>query len=490
MACLILIGGCYFLQTQTAPAAIRPWRFNPNFALPICLPMNRPARLPHWSGLLPLVLLLTACPGNKTEPPEPAGIVNAYGTSAADYCQQLVAQGGDQLLVLASSEVNGPPALLGLRLEASGYSPSGSLSSLPEGIQGRFLTFGAQQRNGELWTGLASGNRFLAAGRLEGNGSLPNVAGLLLDPEQVSRNRFQCHGRALVAGPASDWLIAGHVFDDTRTDDLLAVRFGRDGSPVWTKAWGTPQNEYLTDATSDGAEGLVAVGFDTRGQLLAVQISSTGQLVQAQALSLTGWQLSSPRIAASNGNYVVLAQASTDPGPRQAALLLELNASLNPVRSRLLIAEGRLKPRVLAPLGEGWAVAGAFEGAALDRGTDAFWFQLGADWSPRVGTAFGGTGIDEASALAPTERGGTWLGGSTESFDPSADLFIVRLNDRHEARCQQRNLDFRTEDVSLAAVTPTLTERMLTYFQLGRYSLTVRTDLARNRPTSSQPCRN
>ena len=452
--------------------------------------MNRPASPLRWLGLLPLALLLVACPRKKTDDVEPAGIVNAYGTNAADYCQQLVAQGNDQLLLLGSSEVNGPPAVLGLRLEANGYSPSGSLSTLPEGIQGRFLTFGAQTRDGALWTGFASGNRFIAVGRLESSGSLPQVAGLLLDPDRVNRDQFQCHGRALVAGPGADWLAAGHVYDNTRTHDLLAVRISAEGNPAWTKAWGTPLNEYLTDAAPDGSGGLVATGFDVAGQLLALHLSSDGELIEARSLTLAGWQLSSPRIRAHNGQFVVVAVASTNPGPQQAALLLELDVNLNPVRSRLFRADGRLLPRTLAPAGEGWAVAGAFETSTLDRGTDAFWLRIGSDWSPQVGTAFGGRGIDEASALAPTERGGTWIGGSSESFDASADLFVVRLNDRHEATCQQRGLDFRAEEVSLSAASPTLTERRLTYFQTARFSLTVRSDLARNRSSASQPCRN
>lgn len=447
----------------------------------------------YRQALLALTLLSLACCSSSckkpTPEPEPEGLSNAYGTSAPDYTQQMIADNDDGVLILASTELNGPPDLLGVRVDDNGYTPWGTVSSLG---MGRFSTFGLHRtEGGELWTGVSAGNRLLAVGRLNATGGLPEIRGVSLDPVRVDNQQHRAFAHGMCPAPDGDFYLAGSVYDDTRTDDLLLVRLGRDGSLRWAKAWGTSGNETLTDAAATSDGGCVAVGFEAggAGRLLLLSVDALGRPRWSRHFAADR-SFSQARIRPTATGFLIIAQASRNPGPQDAACLIEIDESGQITKSQLISADGRLIPKMAVKSGDGWAIVGSFEPAALDRGADAFWLRVDATLNPAGAFLVGGQGIEDAAAVALTERGGYWIGGSSESFDQSADVFVVRVNDRNEARCHQRGLAVQASSPGITTADAELVERPLSYFLPEHHVLDLRNDIARNRPANSQPCSN
>jgi len=441
-------------------------------------------------------LFACSCKRDTSVPPEVAGITSAYGTENNEAIQHLLSDANDGVLALGYIDLGGLPGLLSMRVDDGGYTPWGATSSLQFGQQtSRLSCFGFKRNDaGTPWAAVAYKTGF-GIGPMATDGTIPQLFQIKIEPELIKSHPIsRVSGGGFCKGPSGDFYLAGNTYDDRENDDALILRVNSSGQLLWAYSYDADNaREYFTDVVDTDDGSCMAVGFaitdNQNPELLLVSIGQDGQVRSSQRFA-SNYALTDAKIKRTPTGFAIVAQATLNIGPKQNIALLTTDGGGNIAQAQMIEAAGRLTPKSLIPVGDGWALTGNYEPESLDQGTDAFWIRTDASLNPNAAFHIGARGIETGNDLATTERGGFWLGGSAESFSPSSDFLLIRVNDRLESRCHQKSLVTQTNSLSLAPKPNTIVARQLNYWKSETIQMIVRTNISRNRPGSAQPCSN
>ena len=233
-----------------------------------------------------------------------------------------------------------------------------------------------------------------------------------------------------VAVTASGWAAAGATWSwGAGGSDVLLAAFDSDGTPVWSSAFGGPEDDEATAiaATPDG--GLIAAGrtasFHGYYDVYLMRTAPDGELLWARSYGGDGWDGASAVAALADGSFVVVAETwNYGPGTpyHHNMWVFGVDADGEITWSHVFgeKIEGDAGFRIIevhdsAGAPDGLLLAGATESWGM--GHDDVWLlRLTSDGDVLWSRAYGAEEDDEARDVIQTADGGFAVTGFTRGF--------------------------------------------------------------------------
>jgi predicted outer membrane repeat protein len=312
-----------------------------------------------------------------------------YGGASVDYPSDLVIDGSGNIIVS------------GYTASGNGIATTGAYQTLRDGTQDAFIArFGSSTGN-LTWGTYYGGNGVEAGGDCA------------VDPS----------GNIYLAGYTTSttgiFTTGGFQTSNAGTNDGYVVKFSSSGTPTWGSYYGGSGNDYISGCAADASGNMYVVGY-TSGSTSGIATTGAHQTTYSGSdegiilkCSSTGTRLWSTYLGGTGQDRIY--NCATD-------------------------AAGNLYIAGLSSSGTGIATPGALK-PAYSSNTDAIMVRFNSNGTRSWGTYYGGTGWDEADAVAVDASGNLYLSGNTKSttgiataggFQPAIDAgydnYVARLS--------------------------------------------------------------
>ena len=245
-------------------------------------------------------------------------------------------------------------------------------------------------------------------------------------------------------------------FTSGRTDFWIA-KFGEDQELEWSRNFGGSNNDmaHAVEATSDG--GYLLGGFTTSfgavgKDYLLVKLDSSGLFQWAKKIG--GSKDDVIRIVKETSNGDFLAAGFThSAGTAGEILVVKLKANGDMLWQKTYGGAGFEEPSTILEVPDGFIIleqTRSFSGS-----TDGWMFKIDESGAIKWQKRFGGGGFDELSAARLTDDGGFIVAGETRSFGAvNEDYWVAKFESDGDALWQKRYGGSGIEEAEALALTP------------------------------------
>jgi hypothetical protein len=253
------------------------------------------------------------------------------------------------------------------------------------------------------------------------------------------------------------YVVAGmtNSFSNGRSD-VWVMKFDSNGNMQWNKGYGSSNHEmaHAIEPTSDG--GYLVGGYTTSfgAQLkdyFVLKIRSDGSLEWAKRFGGSGDDVIRVVKQISNGDYLI-AGFTHSFGVRGDIMILRLEADGDILWQKRYGGNKFEEPSTILEVPGGYII---MEQSSSFSNTDGWLFKIdgagGIVWQKR----FGGTGFDEISAAELTSDGGFLVAAETKSFGAvNEDFWVIKFNSEGVAQWQKRYGGAGIDEPEAITLTP------------------------------------
>jgi len=209
-------------------------------------------------------------------------------------------------------------------------------------------------------------------------------------------------------------------------DDVWVLKLDGQGNVVWQKTYGGTGDDgaYALAPTSDG--GYVVAGYTRSfgGGAWVLKLDGQGNVVWQKTSSLDEARAIIPT---SDGGYVVAGKTYYWAG-RYNVWVLKLDGQGNVQWQKNYGGTDDDEAYAIAPTSDGGYVVAGWTKSFGAGSKDVWVLKLDGQGNVQWQKTYGGTGDDEARAIAPTSGGGYVVAGWTKSFGAgSKDVWVLKL---------------------------------------------------------------
>jgi len=227
-------------------------------------------------------------------------------------------------------------------------------------------------------------------------------------------------GGCIVGGLTSSFNAAGW--------DIYLVRFDGDGRLVWEQVYGTAGDDavFAITAATDGG-GYVMAGRQGSDVYL-FKIDDGGSVLWQKTYGGSGVEEGRAVAPMADGGYIVVGWTDSYGAGGQDIYLLKVDHTGELVWQNTLGGSGGEQARDVIELEDGFLVVGWT--TSFGSGAQDVYLARTDDVGELVReSSFGGSGSDEARALAPTSDGGCIIVGWTESIGAGqVDMYLILVD--------------------------------------------------------------
>ncbi|MBI5635246.1 MAG: SBBP repeat-containing protein, partial [Nitrospirae bacterium] len=229
------------------------------------------------------------------------------------------------------------------------------------------------------------------------------------------------------------YIVAGETNSFGSTAPWI-LKLNISGTDEWQKRYGGdgPENAsvYSIQQTLDG--GYIAAGYTSisSSDSLIFKLNSDGSTDWVWTYAMTGFEYINSIVQTSDGGYIAAGTfLSSGSGPRET-LIIKLNSdgSTDWMNTYGDGATGDEEARVIQQTIDGGYIVAGDTSSFGSGGTDAWVFKLNNDGSVAWEKTYGGTGDDYARSVHQTADSGYILAGSTTSYGPGIDSWVLKLD--------------------------------------------------------------
>jgi len=274
----------------------------------------------------------------------------------------------------------------------------------------------------------------------------------------------------LTAAAASGWRFSGWNGCDSvsgnqctvtmNADRTITAHFTPAGAQIsWSRTYGGTGGDRASAIIPTPDGGYVVVGetasFGTgMGDVWVLKLDGQGNVVWQKTYGGTDWDEAFAIAPTSDGGYVVAGWTRSFGAGMGDVWVLKLDGSGNVVWQKTYGGTNEDAAHALAPTSDrGYIVAGWTWSFGAGMG-DVWVLKLDGTGNVQWQKTYGGTGVDGASAVAPTSDGGYVVAGLTVSFGAGIeDVWVLKLDGSGNVQWQKTYGGTNSDGAS--AIAPT-----------------------------------
>jgi uncharacterized delta-60 repeat protein len=288
-------------------------------------------------------------------------------------------------------------------------------------VAGRTKSFGVREGGDDVWVLKLDGQENVVWQKTYGGRNIDQAFALA----RTSDGGYVVAGRTASFG--AGW------------DDVWVLKLDGQGNVQWQKTYGGTGNDgaYAIAPTSDG--GYVVAGYTWsfgagNGDVWVLKLDGSGNVQWQKTYGGTNEDVARAIAPTSDGGYVVAGYTRSFGG---GAWVLKLDGQGNVVWQKTYGMTILDEARAIIPTSDGgYVVAGKTYYWAS--GNDVRVLKLDGQGNVQWQKTYGGTGEDEARAIAPTSDGGYVVAGWTKSFGAgSKDVWVLKLDGQGNVQWQK-----------------------------------------------------
>ncbi|MGD2215819.1 MAG: hypothetical protein PVJ64_03640 [Gemmatimonadales bacterium] len=242
-------------------------------------------------------------------------------------------------------------------------------------------------------------------------------------------------GNAVRELPGGGYIVVGYTSSfGAGAEDVYLVRTDAAGDTLWTRAIGGPGGDFGWDIRATGDGGYIVVGFTNSlgaggDDVYVIRTDAEGSALWTRTYGGPDDERAWAFHETSDGGYVIAAQTESYGAGEWDLYLLRIDASGDTVWTRTLGGPGIDRVFATEPTSDGGSVFAGITSDGAAGPLDATLVRIDSVGDVVWAHSYGGEGSDIGHGVAPAPDGGFLLVGYTDSFGAGAnDIYLVRTD--------------------------------------------------------------
>lgn len=284
----------------------------------------------------------------------------------------------------------------------------------------------------------------------------------------------QDRANAIVQTPDGGYIVAGmsmsnngDVTGNHGDADCWIIKLGSSGDIQWQKSYGGSGLDDASDikTTSDGGYIVVGYSYSSNGDVSSnkggadwwmIKIDASGNLQWQKSIGGSGADFASAVLQTSDGGYILAGPSMSNDGDVSVNKgswdywVVKLNSSGTIQWEKSYGGNYSDYPTAICPANDGgYIIAGYSTSTNGDitnpKGNEDFWLvKINGNGVLQWQKSYGGAGLDQANYINPSNDGGYWVSGYTQSSDGlisenhgSGDYWVVKIDENGNLKGQK-----------------------------------------------------
>jgi hypothetical protein len=205
-----------------------------------------------------------------------------------------------------------------------------------------------------------------------------------------------------------------------------------EGNILWDKTYGGAGDDIGEEGIETSSGDYIAVGFETftewHGNAFIAKYSSSGNMIWIKSYGAIKKESAVHILESADGGYVVAGTLYDTLGFAQDFWAFKTNSDGDLLWSKNYGGTGREEAFGFCAVPDGGFVIAGYSASYGAGDNDAYLLKIDANGNQQWSRNFGGMKNDVLRTVAVTQDGGFITGGSTESFNDSIDMLIIKTD--------------------------------------------------------------
>jgi hypothetical protein len=241
-------------------------------------------------------------------------------------------------------------------------------------------------------------------------------------------------GRSVQQTSDGGYIIAGWTTSfGAGMEDVYLIKTNNQGNTLWTKTYGGTNGDWGSSVqqTSDG--GYIIAGYTEsfgagNRDVYLIKTNSQGDTLWTKTYGGTGLDGGSSIQQTSDGGYIIAGSTHSFGAGRYDVYLIKTNASGDTLWTRTYGGTNDDFSQSIWQTSDGGYIVSGFTLSFGAGGYDVYLIKTNASGNMLWTRTYGGVSTDWGWSIQQTTDGGYIIGGNTDSFGDSSQVYLVRTN--------------------------------------------------------------
>ena len=241
-------------------------------------------------------------------------------------------------------------------------------------------------------------------------------------------------GRSVQQTSDGGYIIAGWTTSfGAGMEDVYLIKTNSQGNTLWTKTYGGTNGDWGSSVqqTSDG--GYIIAGYTEsfgagNRDVYLIKTNSQGDTLWTKTYGGTGLDGGSSIQQTSDGGYIIAGSTHSFGAGRYDVYLIKTNASGDTLWTRTYGGTNDDFSQSIWQTSDGGYIVSGFTLSFGAGGYDVYLIKTNASGNMLWTRTYGGVSTDWGWSIQQTTDGGYIIGGNTDSFGDSSQVYLVRTN--------------------------------------------------------------